>query len=262
MPGVPRYVVITVLALLVAGCGWGGKTAPEVAGYVETYLRARPDVKRVAKKGIQSATVVTKGQDQDVSADLGGGLRGRLVRTGGASYMQTQGEEVAPGKSWDRITEEHEPYNLWGIGVVTGQAMTLVNGHRVCALLAARGRVSGPASDGGLDHYTVTIDVREALDAMDLGAFLEVYDPLPLMQDTEDEYGLVRAGDRAARTRLRDQLLTEYGARATYELWLDGQGRPVRLRLTAKTPTEITFSHWGDTAVAAPPADQIRVLTK
>lgn len=140
--------------------------------------------------------------------------------------------------------------------------MTLVNSHRVHALLAARGRVSGPASDGELDHYTVTIDVQEALDALDLGAFLEAYDPLPLMRDTENEYGMVRAGDKAARTRLRNRLLKEFGAQATCELWLDGQGRPVRQRLTAKTPTEITFSHWGDTTVAAPPADQIRVLTK
>jgi hypothetical protein len=262
MPGVPRYVMIAVLALLVAGCGSGTKTAPEVAGYVETYLRVHPDVKRVAKKGTRSATVVTKGQDQDVSADLGEGLRGRLIRTGGAAYMQMSGEEVAPGKIWDKITEEHEPYNLLGIGVMKSQAMTLVNSHRVHALLAARGRVSGPAFDGGLDHYTVIIDMQKALDELDLDAFLEVYDPLPLMQDTENEYGMVRAGDKAAQTRLRDQLLREFGAQATYELWLDGQGRPVRQRLTAKTPTEITFSNWGDTTVAAPPADQIRVLTK
>ncbi|MEV0195209.1 hypothetical protein [Nonomuraea sp. NPDC050691] len=258
----PRYVMIAVLALLVTGCGSGAKTAPELAGYVETYLQAHPDVKRVAKKGTQSATVVVKGQDKDVSADLGEGLRGRLVRTGGAAYMQTPGEEVAPGKIWDKLTEEHEPYNLWGIGVMTSQAMTLVNSHRVHALLAARGRVSGPASDGGLDHYTVAVDVQEALDDLDLGAFLEAYDPVPLLQDTENEYGRVRAGDKAAQTRLRHQLLKEFGARATYELRLDGQGRPVRQRLTAKTLTEITFSDWGDTTVAAPPADQVRVPTK
>ncbi|MEU7899906.1 hypothetical protein AB0B45_44600 [Nonomuraea sp. NPDC049152] len=258
----PRYVVIAVLALLVAGCGSGAKTAPEVAAYVGTYLQAHPDVKRVAKKGTQSATVVIKGQDQDVFADLGEGLRGRLIRTGGAAYVQMLGEEVAPGKIWDKITEEHEPYNLLGIGVVTSQAMTLVNSHRVHALLAARGRVSGPAFDGGLDRYTVTIDVQAALDGLDLGAFLEVYDPLPLLQDTEDEYVMVRAGDTAAQARLRDKLLKEFGAQARFELWLDGQGRPVRQRLTAKTPMEITFSNWGQPTVAAPPADQVRVLAK
>ncbi|MFC6575705.1 hypothetical protein [Planomonospora parontospora] len=251
-----------MLVLLVAGCSSGAKTAPEIAGYVETYLQARPDVKRVAKKGTQGATVVTEGQDQDVFADLDAGLRGRLIRTGGAAYMQTPGEEVAPGKTWDKITEEHEPSHLFGIGVVTSQAMTLVNSHRVHALLAGRGRASGPASDGGLDRYTVTIDVQAALDELDLGAFLEVYDPLPLMQDTAHEYAMVRAGDRAAQERLRNQLLEEFGAQATYDLWLDGQGRPVRQRLTARAPTEVVFSHWGDTAVTAPPADQVRVLTR
>lgn len=262
MPGVRRYVLIAVLALLAAGCGSGAKTAPEVAGYVGTYLQAHPDVKRMAKKGAQSATVVIKGQDQDVSADLGEGMRGRLIRTGGATYMQMLEEEVAPGKTWDKITKEHEPYNLLGVSVVTSQATTLVNSHRVHALLAARGRASGPALDGGLDHYTVTIDVRAALDGLDLSAFLEVYDPLPMLQDTEDEYARVRAGDKAAQGRLRDKLLEEFGAQATYELWLDGQGRPVRQRLNAKTPMEITFSNWDDTTVAAPPADQVRVLAK
>ncbi|MEU7857052.1 hypothetical protein [Nonomuraea sp. NPDC049141] len=255
-----RYVMIAVLALLMAGCGSAAKTAPEVAGYVRTYLQAHSDVKRVAAKGVQSVTVVTKGQDQDVSADLGEGLRGRLIRTGGAAYMQMLGEEVAPGKTWDKVTEEHEPYNLFGIGLVTSQAMTLVNSHQVHEMLAARGRVSGPASDGGLARYTVAIDVRAALDGLDLSAFLEAYDPLPLMQDTEDEYVGVRAGDRAAQARLRGKLLKEFGAQATYELWLDDQGRPVRQRLTAKTSVEITFSHWGDTTVIAPPADQVRVL--
>ncbi|WP_162794629.1 lipoprotein [Nonomuraea lactucae] len=257
-----RYVMFIVLALVVAGCDSGAKTAPEIAGYVGTYLQAHPDVTRTAKKGAQSATVVIKGQDQDVSADLGGGLRGRLIQTGGAAYMQMLGEEVAPGKTWDKITKEHEPYNLMGIGMVTDEAMALVNSHRVYALLAARGQVSSPALDGGLDHYTVTIDVRAALDGLDLGSFLEAYDPQPLVQDTEDEYAMVRAGDKAAQARLRDKLLKEFGAQATYELWLDGQGRPVRQRLTAKTPMEITYSHWGDTTVAAPPADQIRVLAK
>ncbi|MEV4888033.1 hypothetical protein AB0K48_01400 [Nonomuraea sp. NPDC055795] len=257
-----RDVMFVVLALLVAGCGPGAKTAPEVAGYVGTYLGAHPDVVRTAKKGAQSATVVIKGQDQDVSADLGGGLRGRFIQTGGAAYMQMLGEEVAPGKTWDKITEEHEPYNLMGIGMVTDQAVALVNSHRVHALLAARGRVSGSARDGGLDHYTVTVDVQAALGGLDLGAFLGVYDPLPLMQDTEDEYIMIRAGDKAAQARLRERLLKEFGERATYELWLDGQGRPVRQRLTAKTPMEITYSHWGDTTVTAPPADQIRVLPK
>ncbi|WP_189251094.1 hypothetical protein [Streptosporangium pseudovulgare] len=250
------------MVLLVAGCSSGAKAAPEIAGYVETYLQAHPDVKRVAKKGTESATVVIKGRDQDVFADLGAGLRGRLIRTGGAAYMQMLGEEVAPGKTWDKITEEHEPYNLFGIGVVTSQAMTLVNSHRVHALLAARGRASGPASDGGLDRYTVAIDVQAALGELDLGAFLEVYDPLPLTQDTENEYALVQAGDKAAQVRLREELLKEFGAQATYELWLDGQGRPARQRLTAKTPAEVTFSHWGDTTVTAPPADQVRALTR
>ncbi|MFF0578473.1 hypothetical protein [Streptosporangium saharense] len=262
MPGVPKYMVIVVLALLAAGCSSGARTAPEIAGYVETYLQAHPDVKRVAKSGIQSATVVIRGQDQDVFADLGGGLRGRLIQTGGAAYMQTPGEEVAPGKTWDRITEEHEPYNLLGVTMVTSQAMTLVNSHRVHALLAARGRASGPAPDGDLDRYTVTIDVRAALDEVDLGTFLDAYDPLPFTQDTGDEYALVRAGDKAAQARLREKLLKEFGPRATYELWLDNQGRPVRQRLTAKTPAEVTFSQWGDTTVTAPPADQVRVLTR
>ncbi|WP_449061237.1 hypothetical protein [Planomonospora algeriensis] len=250
------------MALLVASCSSGARTAPEIAGYVETYLQAHPDVKRVAKKGTQSATVVIKGQDQDVSADLGAGLRGRLIRTGGAAYMQTPGEEVAPGKTWDKITEEHEPYNLLGIGVVTSQAMTLVNSHRVHALLAARGRASGPVTDGGLDRYTVTIDVQAALDELDLGAFLEVYDSVPLLQHPENEYAMVRVGDKAAQARLRNQLLEEFGAQAAYELWLDGQGRPVRQRLTAKTPMEVAFSDWGDTTVVAPPADQVRVLNQ
>ncbi|MET8156735.1 hypothetical protein ABZT47_10215 [Sphaerisporangium sp. NPDC005289] len=255
------YVLIAVLAVLVAGCGSGPKTALEIAGYVETYLQAHPDVKRVAKKGIQSATVVIKGQDQDISADFGKGFRGRLIQTGGTGYTQMLGEEVAPGKAWDKITKEHEPYNLLGIGLLTKQAMTLVNSHRVHALLAATGRASGPASEGGLDHYTVTIDMRKALDELDLDAFLKVYDPLPFGQDTEDEYTLVRAGDKAAQTRLREKLLKEFGARTTYELWLDGQGRPVRQRLNAKTPMEITFSDWGATTVTAPPADQVRALT-
>lgn len=257
----PRYVVFAVVALLLASCTSETKTAPEIARYVETYLRAHPDVKRVAMKGIESATVVIKGRDQDVLADLGGGLRGRLIRTGGAAYMQMLGEEVAPGKTWDKITEEHEPYHLFGIGVVTSRAMTLVNSHRVYAPLAARGQASGPVFDGGLDRYTVTIDVRAALDEMDLGAFLEEYDPLPLRQDTENEYVMVRAGDKAAQARLRAKLLKEFGGRATYDLWLDGQGRPVRQRLTAKTSAEITFSDWDDTTVTAPPADQVRVLT-
>jgi hypothetical protein len=113
--------------------------------------------------------------------------------------MQMLGEEVAPGKTWDKITEEHEPYNLMGIGMVTDQAMALVNSHRAHALLAARGQVSGPAPDGGLDRYTVTIDVKTALDGLDLDAFLEAYDPLPLVQDTENEYAMVRAGDKAAQ---------------------------------------------------------------
>ncbi|MEU1877961.1 hypothetical protein ABZ470_11645 [Streptosporangium sp. NPDC020072] len=256
----PRYVVIAVLALLVAGCGPGMKTAPDITGYVETYLQAHPDVRRVAKQGTQSATLVTRGQDQDVFADLGQGLRGRLIRLGDAAYMQMQ-DETAPDNSWEKITEEHEPYNLLGITVVTDQAMTLVNSHRVHALLAARGRVSGQASEGGLDRYTVAIDVRAALDALDLAVFLDAYDPLPIMQDTTEEYDRVRAGDGAAQARLRDRLLKELGARATYDLWLDGQGRPVRLRLTAKTPTEITFSDWGHTTVTAPPADQVRVPT-
>ncbi|MFC5833294.1 hypothetical protein [Nonomuraea insulae] len=82
------------------------------------------------------------------------------------------------------------------------------------------------------------------------------------MQDTEDEYVKVRAGDRAAQARLRGELLKEFGTQATYELWLDAQGRPARQRLTAKTPVEITFSDWGDTTVIAPPADQVRVLTQ
>ncbi|WP_157518764.1 hypothetical protein [Herbidospora mongoliensis] len=254
----PRYVVIAVVALLVASCSSGTKTAPEIAGYVETYLQAHPDVKRAAKKGTESATVVIKGRDQDVFADLGEGLGGRLIRTGGAAYMHMSGEEVAPGKTWDKITEEHEPYNLFGIGVVTSQAMTLVNSHRVSAQLAARGRASGPLFDGGLDRYTVTIDVQAALDGLDLVAFPEVYDPLPLRQDTETEYVMVRAGDKAAQARLRAELLEEFGVRATYDLWLDGQGRPVRQRLTAKTSTEIIFSDWGDTTVTAPPADQVR----
>ncbi|MFC7381735.1 PIN domain-containing protein [Sphaerisporangium rhizosphaerae] len=255
------YVLIAVLAVLVAGCGTGPKTAPEIAGYVETYLQAHHDVRRVATKGVQSATVVIRGQDQDVSADLGEGFRGRLIQTGGTGYTQMLGEEVAPGKPWDKITKEHEPYNLLGIDLLTNQAITLVNSHRVHALLAATGRASGPASDGGLDHYTVTIDMRKALNEMDLDAFLEVYDPLPWEQDTADEYAKVRAGDKAAQKRLRDQLLKEFGARATYELWLDDQGRPVRQRLNAKTPMEITFSDWDATTVIAPPADQVRVLT-
>ncbi|MFF4413441.1 hypothetical protein ACFYY8_12985 [Streptosporangium sp. NPDC001559] len=254
----PRYVVIAVLALLVAGCGSGMKTAPDIAGYVETYLQAHPDVRRVAKQGIQSATLVTRGQDQDVFADLG--LRGRLIRIGGTAYMQMQ-DEVAPGKTWEKITGEHEPYNLLGITVVTDQAMTLVNSHRVHALLAARGRVGGQTSEGGLDRYTVAIDVRAALDALDLAAFLEAYDPLPIMQDITEEYDKVRAGDRAAQARLRDRLLKEFGARATYDLWLDDQGRPVRLRLTAKASTEIIFSDWDHTTVVAPPADLVRVPT-
>lgn len=257
-----RYVVIAVLALMVAGCGSGAKTAPEVAGYVRIYLQAHPDVKRVAVKGVQSATVVIKGQDRDISADLGEGLRGRLIRTGSAAYMQMLGEEVAPGKTWEKITEEHEPYNLLGIGFVTSQAMALVDSHRVHEMLAARGRVSGPVSDDGLDRYTVAIDVRAALDAVDLSAFLDVYDPLPPMQDTEDEYARVRAGDRAAQARLRGKLLKEFGTQATYELWLDEQGRPIRQRLTATTPAEITFSNWDDTTVIAPPADQVHVLTE
>ncbi|MFI9596273.1 hypothetical protein [Nonomuraea sp. NPDC052265] len=253
--------MIVVLAVLIAGCGSGAKTAPEVAAYVRTYLQAHPDVRRMATKGVQSATVVTKGQDQDVAADLGEGLRGRFIRTGGAGYMRMLGEEVAPGKVWDKITEEREPYNLFGIGMVANQAMAMVNSPRVHEMLSARGRVIGPASDGGIDRYTVAIDVRAVLDALDLGAFLDVYDPLPLMQTTEDEYAKVRAGDRAAQARLRGTLLKEFGPRATYELWLDEQGRPVRHRLTAKTPVEITFSDWDHTTVTAPPADQVRVLT-
>ncbi|WP_146104257.1 hypothetical protein [Nonomuraea solani] len=257
-----RYMVIALLALLMTGCGTAAKTAPEVAGYVRAYLQAHPDVKRVAKQGAQSATVVTKGQDLDISADLSEGLSGRLIRTSGGAYMRMLGEEVAPGKAWDKITDEHEPYHLLGIDAVAGQGLALVNSHHVHEMLAVRGQVSGPADDGGLDRYTVAIDVRAALDRLDLGAFLEVYDPLPFLQETEDEYGRVRAGDRAAQARLRGELLKEFGARATYELWLDGQGRPMRQRLTAKAPAEITFSDWGTTAVAAPPADQVRVLGK
>lgn len=169
---------------------------------------------------------------------------------------------MAPGKTWDKITEEHEPYNLFGIGVVTSQAMALVDSHRVHEMPAARGRASGPASDGGLDRYTVAIDVRAVLEGTDLGAFLDVYDPLPLTQDAEGEYAAVRAGDRAARARLRGRLLKEFGARAMYELWLDDQGRPVRQRLTATTPVEITYADWDETTVTAPPADQVRDLAK
>ncbi|MFI7462803.1 hypothetical protein [Nonomuraea sp. NPDC049646] len=57
-------------------------------------------------------------------------------------------------------------------------------------------------------------------------------------------------------------LLKEFGTQATYELWLDDQGRPVRQRLTAKTAVEIIFSIWGDTTVAASPADQVRPLAE
>ncbi|MEV4371841.1 hypothetical protein AB0J71_32555 [Nonomuraea sp. NPDC049637] len=143
--------------------------------------------------------------------------------------------------------------------MVTGEAMKLVDSHRVHGMLAARGQVSGPVSEGGLGRYTVAVDVRAAFDGLDLAAFLDVYDPLPAMQDIEDEYERVRAGDPAAQARLRGRLIEEFGERATYELWIDGEGRPVRERLTAVTPVEVVFSHWDATAVSAPPADQVMV---
>ncbi|MFI7691268.1 hypothetical protein ACIBQ6_19515 [Nonomuraea sp. NPDC049655] len=163
--------------------------------------------------------------DRHIRADLGEGLGGRLIRTGDAAYMRMAGEEPAPGKPWEKITAEREPYNLFVLGMVTGEAMKLVDSHRVHGMLAARGQVSGPVSEGGLDRYTVAVDVRAALDGLDLAAFLDVYDPLSAMQDTEDEYERVRAGDPAAQARLRGRLIEEFGERATYELWIDGEDR-------------------------------------
>nr|WP_157553905.1 hypothetical protein [Herbidospora sakaeratensis] len=94
----PRYVVIAVVALLVAGCGPETKTAAEIGAYVEAYLRAHPDVERAATNGTARATMITEGPDQDVFADLGGGLRGRLIRADGVAYMRMGDEETAPGR--------------------------------------------------------------------------------------------------------------------------------------------------------------------
>ncbi|NRQ34619.1 hypothetical protein HII36_22675 [Nonomuraea sp. NN258] len=249
-----RFLVIAAaLALVTAGCsGARERTAPEVAGYVGTYLRAHPDVKRVAKNDGRVVTLITRGRDHDLSSDT---PAARLVHVNGVSYLR-----IEPDERWDQVTDEHGPYNAFGKALVCGLGECLVNAHRVHEALATGGRVTGPVSEGGLDRYSVAIDVRAAVAALDLGAFLEVYDPVPPLQDMQDEYDLVRAGDRAAGERVRAGLLAEFGPAATYHLWLDGRGRPVRARLESRTPVEISYSDWDATTVTAPPAEQVQVL--
>ncbi|MFC6082696.1 hypothetical protein [Sphaerisporangium aureirubrum] len=50
------------------------------------------------------------------------------------------------------------------------------------------------------------------------------------------------------------------GPAATYKLWVDAAGRPVRLTLTAERSSELTFSAWETSHIQAPPAEQIRSL--
>ncbi|WP_182898371.1 hypothetical protein [Microbispora sp. H10830] len=272
-----RRLLLVILLVITAGPMTTGSTATlppgrsvaAIATLVGDYLATHPTVKRVLRSSGISVTLISCGAETgsptDLSADFGHGFSGRLIRTRNATYFQMPiGSEVAPGKYFDKVTDYYEPYNLLGIGTLAMMATNLIDGHRAHALLIDTGRLTAASIEGGISphtiHYTVHIDVRRAVERLNLPAYIAYTNPMPLDQRTEEEYAKVRAGDPAAQARLRTRIAGDLGPSADYELWVDLSGRPVRYVLSAKTRTEMIFSDWGTCMVNAPPSKQVREL--
>ncbi|MEU6425032.1 hypothetical protein ABZ860_03980 [Microbispora sp. NPDC046973] len=269
------HIRLAILLIITVGLLTAGSTVvlpprrsvAAIATLVGDYLATHPTVKRVLRSNQISATLISCGADAgsptDLSADFGGGFSGHLIRTRDATYFQMPiGSEVAPGKSFDKVTHYHEPYNLLGVGTLAVMATNLINGHRAHALLIKTGRLTAAGVEGGTGHptihYTVHIDVRRAVERLNLPAYVAYTNPAPLDRRTEEEYAKVRAGDPAAQTRLRARIAGDLGPSADYQLWVDLSGRPIRYVLSAKTRSEMTFSDWGTCAVIAPPSERVR----
>ncbi|MEW9530539.1 hypothetical protein [Microbispora sp. NPDC049125] len=255
--------LIIVVGLLAGGSATftpPARTVAEVAALVGDYLAAHPNVTRTVRSGQASVILVSDGTRSDLSADLGEGLSGRLIKTEDAAYFQMPlGEEVEAGKLFDKVTDYYESYNLAAIGMVMLLGSALVDGHRTEELIVESGRLTSATVDGGLARYTVAIDVARAVERLDLPAYVARRSYPPLTLEQEDEDRKIRAGDRDAQARFRRDLVQELGRSAVYELWVDRAGRPVRSVLAAKTRTERTFSRWGTSLVKAPPASQTRM---
>ncbi len=270
-------ILLIILLAITAGLLAAGSAASlpprrsvaVIATLVGDYLATHPTVKRVLRSSGISVTLISCGAETgsptDLSANFGGGFSGRLIRTRNATYFQMPiGSEAAPGKSFDKVTGYYEPYNLLGIGTLAMMATNLIDGHRAHALLIRTGRLTALRIEGGtrphMIHYTVHIDVRRAVERLNLPAYIAYTNPTPLDQRTEEEYGKVRAGDPAAQARLRARIADDLGPSVDYDLWVDLDGRPVRYVLSAKTRTEMTFSGWGTCGVTAPPSERVREL--
>ncbi|MBE3012163.1 hypothetical protein IL992_23625 [Microbispora sp. NEAU-D428] len=272
-----RRLLLVIPLVIMVGPLTAGSTATlpprrsvtAIAMLVGDYLATHPTVKRVLRSSEVSVTLIScgagTGSPTDLSADLGDGFSGRLIRTRDATYFQMPiGSEVAPGKSFDKVTDYYEPYNLLGIGTLAMMGTNLINSHRAHALLIKTGRLTAATIESGTGHhtihYTVHIDVRRAVERLNLPAYIGYTNPMPLDRRTEEEYAKVRAGDPAAQARLRARIAGDLGPSADYELWVDLSGRPVRYVLSAKTRTEMSFSDWETCVVKAPPSERVREL--
>lgn len=237
------------------------RSVADIARLASDYLASHKNVTRVFRSEACNVTLISNGLETDLSADLGQEISGRLIKTTDASYFQMPlGEEVEAGKSFDKVTDYYEPYHLFAVDVLAMMATNLVDVYRVYEMFATSGTLTATAIEGDLAHYVIRIDTSKAAKGLELATYIALRDPMPLMQKDVEEYDKVREGDRDAETRLRDKILAEFGPSVTYELWVDGQGRPVRYVLTGKERAEMTFSDWGTSMVKAPPAVQVRSL--
>ncbi len=146
--------VVTVMLVNVLAAGWGSTTTrmtsvDQIAGFVGGYMAAHRNLKRVVETSTRTVTLITQGDRLDLTADLGSGLTGRYIETEKAAYVQSPlGQEVAPGKTWDRITDHWDAGNRFGPGLLRGIGLDIADSYRVHAMSARTGRLIATESDG------------------------------------------------------------------------------------------------------------------
>ncbi|MBV8996106.1 MAG: hypothetical protein JO287_20945 [Pseudonocardiales bacterium] len=261
-----RLVVVAVLcpAIVVAGCSTSGAGHPsgnnatsttsaspalppatDAAGLTELLRRGISSVNSahlVLNVTTPSQTVTGEGDAKlaggalkalDITEQLGSGDKRRLLIVDQGSYAQLGGTPNPAGKPWLLITQDSANPTARNLATSLEAVRRSASFEHFSAFASAARSVTlvGKESLNGtpVDHYSIVVDVAK------------------LPNDTPGRQPLLAAGI----------------ATLPLELYVDGQGRPVKATqdLTVQgqhSTTAITFSKFNEpVSITAPPADQV-----
>ncbi|RJL22768.1 hypothetical protein [Bailinhaonella thermotolerans] len=188
----------------------------------------------------------------------------RMVILKDALYMQT-GKDAAPGKPWVKVSFDSKDPASAMFKAIGGAMSSSVKMAQNSELNAAGELVSSTQEKVGstdTTHHTIKIKMDEAFEKIDIKKYIK--DTLGSVKSALPPGEAAKLENETAG--ITDQQIAEVkkmfkGVVATYELWVDGQGLPVKSSMDMpiqgkSTKMDMVYSEWGKVTVQAPPADK------